>query len=217
MFDIFTKNGFISFLYLLPVLLFSLAIHEFAHAYTAFKLGDRSQKYRGRLTLNPFKSIDWIGFLCIALVDFGWGKPVVVDDTNFKNRSKGNMLTALAGPMSNLLVAIVLTVILKILDITGLVGVGIDTTVGTILFNMLILGIQFNIIFAVFNMLPIPPFDGSKVLFYFLPGKFKNIMYTLENYSFVIILLFLITGLGGIVISPIVNGILKVLLWFLAL
>ncbi len=211
MFNIFSREGLISFLYFLPALLISLSVHEFAHAFMAYKLGDRSQKALGRMTLNPLAHIDWWGFLCIVLFGFGWGKPVIVDDRNFKNRAKGNMLTALAGPMSNLLMAVLFTVILKICMMVGLVDFAISTTSGNVITNMLVLSIQFNVIFGIFNMLPIPPFDGSKVLFYFLPQKFKGIMYTLETYSFYIILIFIITGAGGYIITPLVNLILKLL------
>lgn len=212
MFDIFTKEGIASFLYTLPILLISLSIHEFAHAFTAYKLGDRSQKALGRLTLDPFRHIDWMGFICIALMGFGWGKPVMVDDTNFKNRSRGNMLTALAGPLSNLLLAVFFTIILKVLVMTNLIVPVVGSTVGGVLFNMLILSIQFNLVFAVFNMIPIPPFDGSKVLYYFLPYKAKQVFHTLEHYSFYIIIIFLVTGLGTIIVSPIINWIWQLLM-----
>ena len=88
MFDIFTREGLIEFLYFLPALLLSLAIHEFGHAIVAYKLGDRSQKAQGRLTLSPFAHIDWFGFLSIALIGIGWGKPVMVDDRNFEKIRK---------------------------------------------------------------------------------------------------------------------------------
>ena len=101
MFDIFSKEGLISFFIMLPALLISLSIHEYAHAFVAYKLGDTSQKLRGRLTLNPFRHIDLFGFISIILLGVGWGKPVMIDDRNFKNRARGNMLTALAGPVSN--------------------------------------------------------------------------------------------------------------------
>lgn len=211
MFNIFSREGLISFLYFLPVLLVCLSIHEYAHAFVAYKLGDKSQKAYGRMTMNPFAHIDIWGFICIALLGFGWGKPVIVDDRNFKNRARGNMLTALAGPVANFILAIIFTIILKICMMTGIVDMAISTTTGNILTNMLVLGIQFNVVFFIFNMLPIPPFDGSKVLFYFLPTKFKGIMYTLEKYSFYIILIFLITGIGGYIITPIVNLILRLL------
>lgn len=211
MFNIFSQSGLISFLYTLPALLLSLSIHEFAHSYVAYKLGDKSQKALGRLTLDPFKHIDPIGFLCIALIGFGWGKPVLIDDRNFKNRAKGTMLVSLAGPASNLILAILFTIILKILIVTGAISVVATSSIASILFNMFILTIQFNVVFAVFNMLPIPPFDGSKVLHYFLPYKYKNIMYTLQKYSFVIILVLVITDLGSIIISPFINGIMYLL------
>lgn len=211
MFNIFSREGLISFLYFLPALLISLSIHEFAHSFVAYKLGDKSQKALGRMTLNPLAHIDLWGFVCIALFGFGWGKPVIVDDRNFKNRSRDNMLVALAGPMSNILLSIVFTIILKILMVIGVVDLAVSTTSGNVLTNMLVLSIQFNVIFGIFNMLPIPPFDGSKVLFYFLPGKYKEIMYVLERYSFIIILILVFTNISSYIISPIVSGILKLL------
>ncbi len=206
MFNIFSREGLITFLYTLPALLISLAIHEFAHAFVAYKLGDRSQKAMGRLTLHPFAHIDWMGFLCIALIGFGWGKPVMVDDRNFKNRSRDNMLVALAGPMSNLLLAILFTAIFKILIITG-----VADSFNITFIRMFYYAIAFNVVFAVFNMLPIPPFDGSKVLFFFLPNRYKDVMYTLEKYSFYIILIFVFTNLDSLIISPIINFILNII------
>lgn len=210
MFNIFSREGFISFLYVLPALLISLAIHEFAHAYVAYKLGDKSQKALGRLTLHPFAHIDWMGFLAIALLGFGWGRPVTVDDRNFKNRARDNMLVALAGPLSNLLIAFIFTLIFKLLIVTGVIS-----SIHTILINMFFNAILLNIVFAIFNMLPFPPFDGSKVLFYFLPRKFKGIMYTLEKYSFYIIIILLVSGLGSAIISPIVNFFLNIIYNFM--
>ncbi len=215
MFDIFSKNGIIMFLFTLPILLFSISIHEFSHAYCAYKLGDKSQKAYGRLTLDPFKHIDIVSLICIALVGFGWGKPTIVDDRNFKNRTRDNMLVALAGPVSNLLIAILLTLVLKLLYMLGIVSTITNGIVASSLFSMLVLGIQFNVVFCVFNLIPLPPFDGSQVLHYFLPKKGKEIMYVLGRYSFWIIIIFLITDLGTYVIAPIVNLILKLLMMIL--
>ena len=217
MFNIFSKEGLISFLYTLPALLFCLSVHEFAHAYTAYKLGDRTQKAMGRLTLNPFSHIDIAGFICIALFGFGWGKPVMIDDRNFKNKAAGNALTAFAGPFSNIIMAILFTIILKILLITGVILPTINSVVGSIILNMLILTIQFNVVFAIFNLIPIPPFDGSRILYFFLPAKGREYMYKIEQYSFIIVLVILVTGIGSKLVSPIVNFVLGLLSKFIML
>lgn len=217
MFDIFTKDGLISFLYTLPALLFCLSVHEFAHAFTAYKLGDRTQKAMGRLTLNPFSHIDISGFICIALFGFGWGKPVMIDDRNFKNKAAGNALTAFAGPFSNIIMAILFTIILKILLITGVILPTINSVVESIILNMLILTIQFNVVFAIFNLIPIPPFDGSRILYFFLPAKGREYMYKIEQYSFIIVLVILVTGIGSKLVSPIVNFVLGLLSKFIML
>lgn len=211
MFDIFTKEGFISFLYVLPALVFCIAFHEFSHAYVAYKLGDYTQKIKGRLTLNPISHIDLVGFVCIALFGFGWGKPVKIDDKNFKNKALGMAISALAGPLFNLIIAVLFTVILKILIITGVISNIIDTKAGTILLTMFILAIKFNVVFGIFNLIPIPPFDGSRILSFFLPQKGKDIMYKLEKYSFFLVLILLYTGIGRYMVTPVVNGILVLL------
>lgn len=206
MFDIFTAQGIIDILYSLPAILIAISVHEFSHAFVAYKLGDKNQKYMGRLTLDPFAHIDLFGLICMMLLKFGWGKPVMVDDRNFKDRLKGNMLVSIAGPISNLILAIIFTVVLKIVIITG-----VSLTAGSIITTMLINAIVLNVVLAVFNMLPIPPFDGSKVLMYFLPYKYKDIMYTLERYSFYILIIFLITDLDSVIIMPMVDFIIGLL------
>ena len=211
MFDIFTRDGFLEILYFIPALLLSLSIHEFGHSWVAYKLGDKSQKTLGRLTLSPFAHIDPIGFVFILLFRFGWGKPVMIDDRNFKNRAKGNMLVALAGPAFNVMLAIVLTIVLKLLWVFGITPDTITSSVGQILYYMLNIAIQFNIIFAVFNLLPLPPFDGSKVLYYFLPYKGKQFMNSIERYSIWILIFLLWTGLYSYIILPAYMGVAFIL------
>ncbi len=204
--DILTREGFISFLYFLPALLLSLSIHEFGHAFVAYKLGDRSQKEMGRLTIAPFAHIDWMGFLCIALFGFGWGRPVMVDDRNFKKRGRDNMLVSLAGPLSNIILAIVFTIVYKVLSMCGISLNTVTSTVGIALLDMLWIAIIFNVTFAAFNLIPLPPFDGSKVLYYFLPYNGKKFMDKLERYSIYIILFLVITDIYQFIILPIDIG-----------
>lgn len=217
MLDIFTREGLIQFIYTLPALLLSLSVHEYAHAWMAYKLGDISQKIRGRLTMDPTKHIDPFGFICIALLGVGWGRPVMVDDRNFKDRAKGTMLTSLAGPVANILLALLLTLVLKVLIMVGAVDLVATSKMVEILVSMLLLTIQFNVIFGIFNMIPLPPLDGSKVLFYFLPSKLKPIMYTLERYSFIIILVLFMTDLSSVIIQPAYNLVLNLIMFILKL
>lgn len=217
MLDIFTREGLIQFIYTLPALLLSLSVHEYAHAWMAYKLGDISQKIRGRLTMDPTKHIDPFGFICIALLGVGWGRPVMVDDRNFKDRAKGTMLTSLAGPVANILLALLLTLVLKVLIMVGAVDLVATSKMVEILVSMLLLTIQFNVIFGIFNMIPLPPLDGSKVLFYFLPSKLKPIMYTLERYSFIIIVVLFMTDLSSVIIQPAYNLVLNLIMFILKL
>ena len=217
MLNIFTREGLIAFLYTLPALLISLSIHEFAHAWVAYKQGDISQKIRGRLTLDPFKHIDPIGFLCIVLCGVGWGRPVMVDDRNFKNSRKGTMLTALAGPVSNLLLAVLLTLVLKILMMVGVFDNIVANSISTIFLQMFLYTIEFNIVFGIFNLIPLPPLDGSKVLAYFFFFFLRGIMYTLERYSFIILLIIFCTNITSYIITPAYNAILNLLNWILNL
>ena len=217
MFDIFTREGLIETLYFIPALLISLSIHEFGHSYVAYKLGDKSQKIMGRLTLSPFAHIDPLGFIFILIFKFGWGRPVMIDDSNFKNRARGNMFVALAGPMFNVVLAILLTVIIKILMIFGITESTITSSAGSIVYSMVILAIQFNMVFAVFNLIPLPPFDGSKVLYYFLPYKGKKLMDNLERYSIWILIILLWTGVYSYIILPAYMGVAFVINLILSL
>ena len=141
----------------------------------------------------------------------------MVDDRNFKNSRRGTMLTALAGPLSNLLLAVLLTIVLKVLIMFGVFGNLAANSVGNIFLQMILYTIEFNIIFGIFNLIPLPPLDGSKVLAYFLPRSLRGIMYTLERYSFVIILIIFFTNITSYIITPAYNAILKLLEWIINL
>lgn len=199
----------------------ALPIHECAHGYAAYRMGDNTAKRQGRLTLNPFVHIDPIGTLALVLFGFGWAKPVQINPLNFENPKKGMMLSALAGPLSNIGLAFISMVLYKFSYIPVYMGISgaFLLTVQTFLLYM----ISINITLAVFNFIPIPPFDGSRIATYFLPQRiyFKIMQY--ENIIFIVLLVALWFGVfdGPIsFVSSSVTGILDYITrpidWFTA-
>ncbi len=182
------------YLILIPVILFSLTIHEYAHALAAYKLGDDTAKKEGRLTLNPLVHLDILGTLLLFIVHFGWAKPVPVDPRNFRDPRKGMLLVALAGPVSNLLTAVVAAVALKMI-FQKYVVLGLPlTSEMEVIVRMLVWFIFIGIVLAVFNMIPIPPLDGSKVLFGLLPESLAYSYLRFETYGIFILFGILIFG-----------------------
>ncbi len=159
----------------LVVIFLTLPIHEFAHGFVATKLGDPTPRYQGRLTLNPLAHIDYLGALCILIFGFGWAKPVSVDMRNFKNPKVGMAITAIAGPMSNIIVAFIAIVIRSF--ITMFLSA---YTIGYYLYLLCIFIAQINVSLAVFNLIPIPPLDGSRILNAVLPDR---VYYKLMRYE----------------------------------
>lgn len=189
---------FIGYMVLILVL---MPVHEFAHAFVADRLGDKTPRWNGRLTLNPLAHIDWLGAAMILLFGIGYARPVPISPRNFKNARKGMALTALAGPVSNLLMAILSIAIFRVLLLFG--G---DVVNGSIYVNMdanwlvyahVILIQVFasvNIGLAVFNLLPIPPLDGSRIFSAILPRKWAFYMERYEQYIMLGLMLLLFTG-----------------------
>ena len=189
----------------LPAILIALTFHEYAHGQVADWLGDSTPNYQGRLTLNPLPHIDWLGFFALMFFHFGWAKPVQVNPNNFKNVSvkTGMMLVSIAGPLMNILLALVAMITLRLLNFNPELG----TYSGNLsaLIQMLIPLVQINIILAVFNLIPVPPLDGSKILAGLLPDKGTQFIYSLEQYGPILLLLLIFTNLAGKIIWPMYN------------
>ena len=190
---------------LVPVILFSLTIHEYAHALVAYRLGDDTAKRQGRLSLNPLVHLDVLGTLLLFIVHFGWAKPVPVDPRNFRNPKKDMLMVALAGPVSNILTAVAAAVILKaIFENFAAIppGSGADVAV-----RMLVWFMYIGIVLAVFNMIPVPPLDGSRVLYGLLPDSLAYRYAKFETYGIFILFAFFLFGgnfLGYFIRVPVV-------------
>ncbi|MGQ0792966.1 MAG: site-2 protease family protein [Deltaproteobacteria bacterium] len=194
-----------------PVILFALTVHEFCHAWAADVLGDDTAKAQGRLTLNPIAHLDPLGTLLMFIAGFGWARPVPVNTANFKDPRRGMLLVALAGPASNLVMAIIAGLALRFL-IPSLTGVELGSAVSgflSVTTIVIILTLQFGIALAVFNMIPIPPLDGSRVLYGLLPEKQAYAYSRFEPYG--MILLFALFIFGGRIFSYILWGPISVL------
>ncbi|MDP4119403.1 MAG: site-2 protease family protein [Bacillota bacterium] len=189
--------------YLLPIILLSLSVHELSHGYAAYKLGDNTAKSMGRLTLNPISHIDIIGTIAMMVFGFGWAKPVPVDFGNLKYKRAGTAIVALAGPFSNIIMAFLSSLAYALLAIF----VYNDNTQGFIM-DYLGQAIILNIVLAVFNMIPIPPLDGSKVVLSFLPQKWQFMVYKYERLIGLVLFALLFSG----ALSPVINK-FTVLAW----
>lgn len=191
----------------IPPLLLALTLHEYAHGYVAYRLGDPTAKNAGRLTLNPLSHLDPIGTLAFIFIKIGWAKPVPVNPSYFRNPRKDMLWVALAGPASNLLLAIISAVLLRF--ITGSASlIPYPPVLNAVLIpftGMLFASVWINLVLCVFNFLPIPPLDGSRILTGMLPAKMAHTYASYEKYGFVLVLILAYTGILSMIISPIIR------------
>ena len=191
----------------IPAVLIAITFHEFAHGYAAYKLGDDTAKNEGRLSLNPFDHLDPIGSLMLLFAGFGWGKPVHVNPRNYTRKismEKGEAIVSIAGPAMNLLLALLFSLIYcaiyKFANISFL-----GSSVGKVIILLISATISTNIGLGVFNLIPLPPLDGSKVIMPFLPFKAKQWFVNNEQIFYIIFVVIWITGIAGIIITPAIN------------
>lgn len=188
----------------IPVI-FAITVHEVAHGWVASKLGDNTAKMLGRLTLNPMKHIDPIGTLLIPGLllafggfIFGWAKPVPISSRHFKNPRRDMAIVAIAGPAANFLMAVLWAAILKL----AVVFLPENHWLALPVIYMGQAGIIINLILMLLNILPIPPLDGSRVLYAILPGRYADTLSRYEQYGFIVVLLLLVTGVLGLILGP---------------
>lgn len=187
---------------LIPGIIIAMSFHEFAHAYVAHLMGDDTAKRAGRLTLDPISHINPLGFMMLLIGGFGWAKPVPINENNFRNRKLGVFLVSIAGVTMNIIIA---TLTLIIISLTQ------NVFSSPQYYEVMNTIVWLNIAFASFNLLPIPPLDGSKILAAILPANKRYILYRFENYGFIIMIILIMTGALNYLLYPVINVVLKII------
>ena len=186
-------------IYRIPALLFAITIHEYAHAQCADSMGDPTARYMGRLTFNPMAHLDPIGALLLVVAGFGWAKPVPINTSNFRNRKEGVLKVSFAGPAANLFLCFLAALLMAVMNRFGMLSDGV--------YRFLLWMQLYNVWFAFFNLIPVPPLDGSKIVSELLrpamAWKFDNIV---GQYGFYILIALVFTGITGMIINPLANG-----------
>ena len=200
---------------ILPGLIIGFALHEFGHAFVAYKLGDNTPKLQGRVTINPLAHLDWLGLAALFFCGFGWGKPVQINPYNFKNRRAGNLMTSLAGVVMNLLIAILFTIILKI--VTASFGSYVLAAgMGQIIWQMIYYTIQINFVLMIFNLIPVPPLDGFNIIAEIFNFGQTETYWRIYQYGSWLLVAVIIFGVAGRIIAPCVNALMNIV-WAVAI
>ncbi|MCI0765307.1 site-2 protease family protein [Bacillus sp. TL12] len=212
------ENFFVYPLHQIPLvamaIVIALSVHEFAHAYVAYKFGDDTAKRQGRLTLSPMSHLDPIGMIAILIIGFGWARPVPVNPYNFKKPRLAGVLVSIAGPISNLILSAIGLIILYSLDTLGVLN-AVPFAVADTLIQFFQIFITLNIVLFVFNLLPIPPLDGYRVIEDLAPANIRAKMTQYEKYGAIALLILVITPLDRYTIQPIFQVVIPYVLGIL--
>ena len=204
------RFSLVEFLLTIPGVLVAITFHEFAHAYAADKLGDTTPRSQGRLNLNPLSHIDPVGIFMLIFAHIGWGKPVQINPRNFDRKismTAGEAIVAFAGPLMNFILSIVFTVIFY--AVTTFSGMSfLTSTVGEVIVTMISYCVIVNVGLGVFNLIPLPPLDGSKILKNILPYNARNWLESHETLFYFVFLIIWVTDLASIIINPIISAII---------
>jgi len=186
----------------IPALLIAITIHEFAHARMAYQFGDQTAKNQGRMNLNPISHLDPIGTLMILLVGFGWAKPVPINPYNFNQYRRGLRWVSFAGPLANFILGFITMLLLNILLKAGIFE--------GLFLQFIVVLMQLNILLAIFNLIPVPPLDGSKILMSFLSDSYLGLYRKIEQYAPIILLVLIFTGAFRYIINPLYSLVINI-------
>lgn len=195
------NNWLLGKILVIPAILIGLTFHEYAHAIVADKLGDKTAKFQGRLTLNPFVHIDLLGFIMILVIGFGWAKPVETNPSAFKNRYKDDLKVSIAGPIANLIVAFFGAIFMALLAKFGLATFSGMPTLYAILASIFSAIVSINCMLFIFNILPMPGLDGFHILRDLFPSAYYKISDAVYRYQLIILLLFIATPLANYIVG----------------
>lgn len=195
------ENWLLNKILIIPAILIGFTFHEYAHAIVADKLGDKTPKFQGRLTLNPFVHIDMIGFIMILAVGFGWAKPVQINPSAFKNRYKDDLKVSIAGPIANLIVAFLGAIFMVLLSKYGLTALSAVPGIYSIFSMIISYIISINCMLFVFNLIPIPGLDGFHILRDLFPKYYYKISDTVYRYQMIILLVIIVTPIASYIVG----------------
>ena len=206
-----SRDSLLITLVTLPAILIAITFHEFAHAFAADKLGDDTPRNQGRLTLNPFAHIDPVGFALLIVAGFGWGKPVQINPSRFKRNismSKGEAIVSFAGPLTNFLLAIITAIFMALMFKYNWFA-NVQGKAYWLIVIFLLEVVLINVSLGVFNLIPLPPLDGSKIISNILPYNARSWFERNSQIFYIVFIIIWITGIAGLIISPAIRGITR--------